>query len=294
MKQLSVLGEAIMARVHPSLTITTAFAITTALGAFCESAGAQGQVETRIAAGVQKIEAACSADIKKFCSTVTPGDSRLMLCIQAHEDQISVQCDYALFDASRNLERALDRVAQIANVCWNDIEQFCSHLPEGGSWRIPQCLASQQVLLSPACKGATSPAAAQDVRPQRVKIEVYPPKTPDLQEAYDVLKRSRWMDEAQEFFGIFKLPQDITIFVRSCGMSNAWYVHGTLTVCYERMTLSRVYRPETLLTESRRATQPGDNLFTRSRTRWVMPCLISLKFRYWGHPRMLPMISRPT
>ena len=41
------------------------------------------------------------------------------------------------------------------------------------------------------------------------------------------------MEEAQEFFGIFKLPQDITIFVRSCGMSNAWYVHGTVTVCYE-------------------------------------------------------------
>jgi hypothetical protein len=232
-KQLSILGEAMMARLHPSITITTAFAITTALVAFCEPAGAQGQLETRIAAGVQKIEAACSADIKKFCSTVTPGDGRLMLCIQAHEDQISVQCDYALFDASRNLERALDRVAQIANVCWNDIEQFCSHLPEGGSWRIPQCLASQQVLLSPACKSATSSAAAQDVRPQRVKIEVYPPKTPDLQEAYDVLTRSRWMDEAREFFGIFKLPQDITIFVRSCGMSNAWYVQGTLTVCYE-------------------------------------------------------------
>jgi hypothetical protein len=47
-KQLSVLGEAIMARLHLSLTITTAFAITTALVAFCEAAGAQGQLETRI------------------------------------------------------------------------------------------------------------------------------------------------------------------------------------------------------------------------------------------------------
>jgi hypothetical protein len=58
-------------RLHP--TITTAFAIP--LVAFCGAAGAQSQLETRIAAGVQKIEAACSADIKKFCSTVTPGDA---------------------------------------------------------------------------------------------------------------------------------------------------------------------------------------------------------------------------
>jgi hypothetical protein len=75
--------------------------------------------------------------------------------------------------------------------------------------------------------------AAQEVHSQRVKVEVLPPKTPDMQEAYELLKRSRWMEEAQDFFGIFKLPQDITIFVRSCGMSNAWYVHGTVTVCYE-------------------------------------------------------------
>jgi hypothetical protein len=126
------LWETMMAgeiRLH--LTISTAFAVTTALVAFCGAVSAQTQLETRIAAGVGKIRAACGDDIKKYCSTVTPGDSRLMLCIQAHEDQISVQCDYALFESSRNLERALDRIGQIADVCWTDIEQFCSHLPAG-------------------------------------------------------------------------------------------------------------------------------------------------------------------
>jgi hypothetical protein len=101
-------------RLH--LIITTAFAITTSLVAFCGAVSAQTQLETRIAAGIGKIRAACGDDIKKYCSTVTPGDSRLMLCIQAHEDQISVQCDYALFEASRNLQRALDRIGQIADV----------------------------------------------------------------------------------------------------------------------------------------------------------------------------------
>ena len=31
---------------------------------------------------IGKVRAACDDDIKKYCSTVTPGDSRLMLCIQ--------------------------------------------------------------------------------------------------------------------------------------------------------------------------------------------------------------------
>jgi Putative metallopeptidase len=75
--------------------------------------------------------------------------------------------------------------------------------------------------------------AAQDVRPQRIKIEVYPPKNPEQQQVYDLVKQRQWFEKAQEFFGIFKLPQDITIFARSCGMSNAWYVQGTVTICYE-------------------------------------------------------------
>ena len=45
-------------RLHPTITITTAFAVTTVVVVFCGVAGAQSQLETRIAAGVHKIEAA--------------------------------------------------------------------------------------------------------------------------------------------------------------------------------------------------------------------------------------------
>ena len=69
---------------------------------------------------------ACSDDIKKYCNTVTPDEGRLILCIEAHEDKISTQRDYALFEAARNLDRALDRIEQVADICWNDIEKYCS------------------------------------------------------------------------------------------------------------------------------------------------------------------------
>ena len=115
------------------------------------SAKAQGPLETRLSEATGKIEAVCSDDLKKYCSTVTPGEGRSLLCIEAHEDKISSKCDYALFQAERNLERALDRVEQIADACWNDIEKYCSQLPEGGG-RIAVCLISNKTSLLPACQ----------------------------------------------------------------------------------------------------------------------------------------------
>jgi hypothetical protein len=159
--------------------------------------------------------------------------------------------------------------------------------------KLPGFLLLSGVLLAAlAMPGLT---AAQEVHSQRIKIEVLPPKTPDMQEAYELLKRSRWMEEAQEFFGIFKLPQDITIFVRSCGMSNAWYVHGTLTVCYEYLDdiIKSIPPGDTPDGITPRDAARGQFVYTL-RMRRVMPCLISLRFPSWGHPRTPPMISRPT
>ena len=129
--------------------------ITAGLLVFGDGATAQNQLEARLAAAVRKIEMACSDDIKKYCNTVTPDEGRLILCIEAHEDKISTKCDYALFEAARNLDRALDRIEQVADICWNDIEKYCSHLPEGGG-RIAQCLATQRTSLTPACQTETS------------------------------------------------------------------------------------------------------------------------------------------
>ena len=115
----------------------------------------QAQLEERLNAAISKVQDACADDVKKYCSMVTPGEGRLILCMQAHEDKVSSKCDYALFDASRRLERALDRLDRTAEACWDDIGKFCANTPEGGG-RIIECLAAKKTSLSRGCQDSLS------------------------------------------------------------------------------------------------------------------------------------------
>jgi hypothetical protein len=108
--------------------------------------GQPQQLAACLDVAVKKVEEACSDDLKKYCSTVTPGEGRLILCMQAHEDKVSEKCDFALFGASRKINRALDRIDRAAEICWSDIEKHCSNIPEGGR-RILQCPTGQKTHL---------------------------------------------------------------------------------------------------------------------------------------------------
>jgi hypothetical protein len=108
------------------------------------------KVEARLTAAVQKIQDACGADVKKFCNSVTPGKGRVVMCMMAYEDQVSAKCDYALYQASRNLDRAVDRLEMTADACWDDIEKHCASVREGEG-HIAQCLVTKKASLTKQC-----------------------------------------------------------------------------------------------------------------------------------------------
>ena len=116
-------------------------------------ASAQGTptLESRLKAAVDKLQAACGDDLRKYCSTVTPGGDRIVFCIEAHEDKISTKCEYALFEASKNLERALDRIQMTAEACWGDIATHCADVAPGGGG-IAHCLVSKKASLTNGCQ----------------------------------------------------------------------------------------------------------------------------------------------
>ena len=134
-------------------TLRAAFvsaAILTA-GAATSNLSAQSSIRDRVAAAVETVEEACAADINKFCGNVTRGEGRVILCMQAHDDQLSYRCQFGLYRASRKLDRALNHVERIAEACWNDIETQCKDAP-----RIGQCVMDKAQTLTPPCQAVVA------------------------------------------------------------------------------------------------------------------------------------------
>jgi Golgi apparatus protein 1 len=111
------------------------------------TASAQSKLRDRVAGAIEAVQGACASDISNFCGSVTRGEGRVLLCMQAHEDQLSRRCQFALYRASRGLDRAINRVERIADACMNDIEAQC-----GDAERIGQCLVQKAGSLSPSCQ----------------------------------------------------------------------------------------------------------------------------------------------
>lgn len=110
-------------------------------------ASAQAQLRDRVAAAVETVERSCGDDVSNFCGKVTRGEGHLLLCMQAHEDQLSRRCQFALYRVSRRLENALHRVERLADACWTDIQSQCADAD-----RIGQCVLQKRASLSKSCQ----------------------------------------------------------------------------------------------------------------------------------------------
>jgi hypothetical protein len=101
------------------------------------------------------VEKGCAAEIESFCSNVTLGEGRLLACFYAHEDKLSGQCQYALYNAAAQLEHAVSALNYVAGQCEDDINAHCAAV-QAGEGRILECLESKGDAVSAACKQAVS------------------------------------------------------------------------------------------------------------------------------------------
>ena len=102
---------------------------------------------------VSTVTEGCKKEIDTYCKMVTPGEGRILACLYAHSEKLSNRCEYALYDAAAQLERAVAALTYIANECDDDLEKFC-YLVQPGEGRLFQCLEKNKKKVSDRCKSA--------------------------------------------------------------------------------------------------------------------------------------------
>jgi hypothetical protein len=107
----------------------------------------------KLTARVAKLESACAKDIKKYCKTVTPGEGRMIYCMQAHEDKISTKCAFELGEAATSVQTAADVLKDAVIACKAEINGVCGKILPGQG-RIAACLLSNKSTASAGCAEA--------------------------------------------------------------------------------------------------------------------------------------------
>ena len=102
---------------------------------------------------VETVARGCEKEIQGFCKDVTPGEGRVLACLFAHNDKLSGSCEYALYDAAVQLERAIAALTYVANECEDDLEKFCVAV-EAGEGRLAECLNKNEKKVSDRCNKA--------------------------------------------------------------------------------------------------------------------------------------------
>lgn len=102
---------------------------------------------------VQSVKDGCKKELESYCKAVTPGEGRVLACLFAHEDKLSGRCEYALYDAAAQLERAIGALTYVANECKTDLEKHCAAI-EPGEGRLAHCLKRNEKTISSRCQQA--------------------------------------------------------------------------------------------------------------------------------------------
>lgn len=117
----------------------------------------------KLTARIAKLEDACAPDIKKYCKDVTPGEGRMLYCMQAHEDKISAKCAFELGDAAESVQAAADVLKEGVVACKAEIGGVCGTI-QPGQGRVAACLIANKSTASKDCVEAIRKVEAMAAR----------------------------------------------------------------------------------------------------------------------------------
>jgi hypothetical protein len=107
-------------------------------------------IQEKLAAEATKLENSCADDIKKFCSDVTPGEGRMIYCMQAHEDKIGPKCAFDLEEAATDIQLSADNLKEAITACKAEITGVCGKI-QPGEGRVAACVMANKSTASKSC-----------------------------------------------------------------------------------------------------------------------------------------------
>jgi hypothetical protein len=102
---------------------------------------------------IETVANGCKVELEKYCAQVTPGEGRVLACLYAYGDKLSAKCEFALYDAAVQLERAVAALTYVANECDDDLDKYCGAIAPGEG-RLLDCLEKYDKQVSKRCKNA--------------------------------------------------------------------------------------------------------------------------------------------
>jgi hypothetical protein len=81
---------------------------------------------------------------------VTPGEGRMIYCMQAHEDKISPKCAFELGEATTSVQTTADVLKDTVIACKAEISGPCGKILPGQG-RMAACLLSNKPTASAGC-----------------------------------------------------------------------------------------------------------------------------------------------
>ena len=109
---------------------------------------------------LESVKKGCQKELDSFCKGVTPGEGRVLACMYAFQDKLSSRCEYALYDASAQLQHAVATLTYVANECADDLKKHCANV-EAGEGRLAACLTKNEKEVSQRCKDAMKDAGVK-------------------------------------------------------------------------------------------------------------------------------------
>ncbi len=99
---------------------------------------------------LESVAKGCEKELESYCKDVTPGEGRVLACLYSHKEKLSGRCEFALYDAAAQLERAIAALTYVANECENDLDKYCASV-EAGEGRLLACLNEHEKKVSERC-----------------------------------------------------------------------------------------------------------------------------------------------